>query len=278
MKAAGMRGFSLIELMIAVAVTSGVAAAGYTVYSVQQRSFVLQEQMVEMHQNVRAFLFFVEKDLRMAGYDPLKEAGSGFLVAKPYEAVFTADLGRPRTDLHCTGTGCDSIPDGSIISSPCTDPPGCVTETIRYSLRDTPASNGMVTAPELTTAVTKVFNDTTATASNQQDVIQGVQGLEFLYNMADGTSTTDVLAAGQDLDDIRSVTVSMLIRTPKIIQHTREQEHCYYPASSSTPEKNSIMSNNCDGDNPWGPFNDAYRRSLVITTIDCRNMRLQNMQ
>ncbi len=59
--------------MIVVCVFAGLSGAAYAMYSVQQRSYFLQEQLVEMQQNIRAFVFFMEKDLRMAGYDVYKE-------------------------------------------------------------------------------------------------------------------------------------------------------------------------------------------------------------
>ncbi len=94
--AMGARGFTLVELIIVVGIFGGVSAAAYAMYSVQQRSYFLQEQLVEMQQNIRAFEFFLEKDVRMAGYDVYKEGQAGFLIAKPGEIAFTADLGRPR--------------------------------------------------------------------------------------------------------------------------------------------------------------------------------------
>ncbi len=95
--AMGARGFTLIELMIVMGIFAGVSGAAYAMYSVQQRSYFMQEQLVEMQQNIRAFEFFMEKDVRMAGYDVYKEGRAGFLTAKPFEIVFTADMGRPRT-------------------------------------------------------------------------------------------------------------------------------------------------------------------------------------
>ena len=94
--APGSRGFTLIELIIVVGIFAGVSMGGYTIYRVQQSSYLMQEQLAEMQQNVRAVLYFIEKDLRMAGYDVFKTGEAGFHTAKPYEVVFSADIGRPR--------------------------------------------------------------------------------------------------------------------------------------------------------------------------------------
>ncbi len=256
--AMGARGFTLVELIIVVGIFGGVSAAAYAMYSVQQRSYFLQEQLVEMQQNIRAFEFFLEKDLRMAGYDVYKEGQAGFLIAKPGEIAFTADLGRPRGAPDCTGAGCDTMPDGDIISSPCTD---CVAETIRYALKNDANLDGIPNDVKKTTAVQKTFNATTS--ANAQDVVEGVQALEFLYNMSDGTAHTDPVAAGHSLAEIRSVTVSLLMRTRTRLRGITDTT--LWTSASGTK---------------WGPsggaFNDSYKRRRVITNIQCRNMSLQD--
>ena len=50
------RGFSLIELLIAMAIVGIVMAAVYSTYYSQQRSYVIQEQVAAMQQNLRAGL------------------------------------------------------------------------------------------------------------------------------------------------------------------------------------------------------------------------------
>ena len=264
MIAAGACGFTLVELMIAVAIFAGISGAAYTIYGVQQRSYLRQDQVVEMQQNIRAYLYFLEKDIRMAGYDTNKTAGAGFLIAKPAEIAFTADLGRPPSSGACTGETCANMPDGFIISAPCT---GCVAETIRYALKDDANGDGLAGSgsnpPKITTAVTKLFNAQVPSASNPpQDLIDSVEGLEFLYNLNDGTAVTNVASAAA-MRNIRSVTVSLLIRARKQLLGYSNTE-TYYPASnsSSTPKQ-------------WGPFKDRYIRRLVITNIQCRNMALQ---
>jgi prepilin-type N-terminal cleavage/methylation domain-containing protein len=264
MIAAGACGFTLIEMMIVVAIFAGVSGAAYSIYGVQQRSYIRQEQIVEMQQSVRAFLFFIEKDIRTAGYDPRKTSGAGFITAKPTEVVFTADLGRPRSPaMDCAGEGCDSMPDGEIIGAPCTD--GCVAETLRYALKATPVpqANGQV-AIGLKTSVQKTFNGTTS--ANAQDVVDGVEALEFLYNLNDGTAEIDVLAAGKNLADIRSITVSLLVRSRNHLMGYVQPDPYQYPASNAAHSSTGRR---------WGPFTDSFLRRVVITNIQCRNMAFQ---
>ena len=266
MIAAGACGFTLIEMMIVVAIFAFVSGATYSIYGVQQRSYLRQEQIVEMQQNVRAFLFFIEKDIRMAGYDPRKTAGAGIITAKPTEVVFSADLGRPRTSpVDCAGAGCDSMPDGEIISvtSTCTN---CVAETIRYALKSAPVpqANGQV-AIGLTTSVQKTFNGTTST--NAQDVVDGIEALEFLYNLNDGTAEIEVPGAtGKNLSDIRSITVSLLARTRNHLMGYKQPDSYQYPASNAAHSSTGRR---------WGPFTDDFMRRVVITNIQCRNLAFQ---
>ena len=61
-------GFTLIELMVAVALSAIVITAAYQVMVGQSRVYEAQEQTIDMQQNVRAALDFMCRELRMAGY------------------------------------------------------------------------------------------------------------------------------------------------------------------------------------------------------------------
>ena len=67
-------GFTLIELMIAMAIFSIASGALYASYQAQQNSYHTQEQVSDMQQNLRAALFFLDRDVKMAGYDPREKA------------------------------------------------------------------------------------------------------------------------------------------------------------------------------------------------------------
>jgi type IV pilus assembly protein PilW len=66
------RGFTIIELVIAMAIGMVVLGALYSLFSVQNRTFLLQEQIVEMQQNARSGMEIMLRDMRMAGYNPQK--------------------------------------------------------------------------------------------------------------------------------------------------------------------------------------------------------------
>lgn len=64
-------GFSLVELLIAMVVGLVVLGAIYSVFTIQNKTFINQEQIVEMQQNVRAAMDMMSREIRMAGYDPI---------------------------------------------------------------------------------------------------------------------------------------------------------------------------------------------------------------
>lgn len=74
-----INGFTLVETLIALAVGSIVIASIFQIFHNQQRSFGIQDQVVEMQQNGRAGIYFMTKELRSAGYDPEMEEIFGFV-------------------------------------------------------------------------------------------------------------------------------------------------------------------------------------------------------
>ena len=86
------RGFSLIELLIAMAIVGIVMAAVYSTYYSQQRSYVIQEQVAAMQQNLRAGLGLMEREIRMTGYDPTGAANAGIVSMAANSIHLTSDL------------------------------------------------------------------------------------------------------------------------------------------------------------------------------------------
>ncbi len=69
------KGFTLIELMIAMVVGSIIMAVIYSTYQAQQKSYTTQHLAVEMQQNIRSAISLMKREIRMAGYDPLADDG-----------------------------------------------------------------------------------------------------------------------------------------------------------------------------------------------------------
>lgn len=61
-------GFTVIELLVAVALGLVVLAGLFRTFKVQHDSYIIQDQVSAMQQNLRAAMHFITRDLQMAGY------------------------------------------------------------------------------------------------------------------------------------------------------------------------------------------------------------------
>lgn len=84
-------GFTLIELVITLAVSGILMAGVYTAFLSQQNSYLAQEQVAEMQQNIRAGLDMMVRDIRMAGFDPDSTGNYGITTANSGRFEFTLD-------------------------------------------------------------------------------------------------------------------------------------------------------------------------------------------
>ncbi len=178
-------GFTLIELMIALAVSAFVLAAAYSTYSSHQKVSSVQKQVVDMQQNIRAGMYLMGREIRMAGYDPYKKSGkssgAGITVTNgnTFSFSFVAD-----TDLY------DNNNDGNI------DEKGEL-KTIAYDLYD---------------AYSDGDNDLgRQVGANKNAAAENIEALEFYYTLADGTQSIAPPVAG----DVRSVQITMLARAQR---------------------------------------------------------------
>lgn len=71
------RGVNLIELLLALAVSAVLIAGIYRVFVQQQKSYVVQEQIADMQQNVRVAVNRMLREIRMAGYGGKNENVGG---------------------------------------------------------------------------------------------------------------------------------------------------------------------------------------------------------
>jgi prepilin-type N-terminal cleavage/methylation domain-containing protein len=94
-------GLTLLELMVAMAISIVVMAAIYQVYQSQQKAYVNQQMVVEMQQNARSALSLMKREIRMAGYKPA--ASDGIDNNSPYNTAVKDD-----TDPLENGRSCGS--------------------------------------------------------------------------------------------------------------------------------------------------------------------------
>jgi type IV pilus assembly protein PilW len=62
------RGFTLVELLVAMAITLVVMGAIFLTFKSQQDSYIIQDQITATQQNLRAAMYILTRDIQMAGY------------------------------------------------------------------------------------------------------------------------------------------------------------------------------------------------------------------
>ena len=88
------QGFTLIELLVAMVISLVVMSGIYSAYSSQQKAHEMTEQVTTVQQNLRVGMYFLEQDIRMAGYDPTGSTLFGFTGANANTTTFTMDTDR----------------------------------------------------------------------------------------------------------------------------------------------------------------------------------------
>jgi len=86
-------GFTLVELLIAMVLAGVAMTAIYSAYYSQQRAYEITQDYTDVQQNIRNAMYFMEKDLRMAGYDPTISGNFGFTdISNQNRVTFTLDV------------------------------------------------------------------------------------------------------------------------------------------------------------------------------------------
>ncbi len=188
------RGFTLVELLAGMVISMLVMTAVYSTFKNQNETYVLQGLIASTQQNLRAGMLFMEREIRMAGCDPLGTANAGISVADADSISFTLDY---------RGAAAGSNSDGDS---------GDPNENITYALL-----NG----------------DLVRTSGGVTNIIaENIGALDFVY--LDGNSPPTVLNAGLtdtaagDIASIRSVQISMVAKADRGVPG-----HFYTPAYSN---------------------------------------------
>ncbi|MEJ2656234.1 MAG: prepilin-type N-terminal cleavage/methylation domain-containing protein [Desulfobacterales bacterium] len=99
------QGFTMVELLVAMAVALLAIGAIYSTFLNQYKSYRIQEETAEMQQNLRIAMLYMEREIRMAGCDPIGTANAGIVKAERTLIRFTEDV---------RGNSPGSDPDGAI--------------------------------------------------------------------------------------------------------------------------------------------------------------------
>ena len=128
------RGFSLVELLIAMALVGVIMGAVYSLYATAQRTSYSQDETVEVQQNLRIAMDTVTRDLRMAGM--LVDYGSSVLPIQSRDLVTNAPFTNYSTSItmnmaSATATYAKINSDVTPAASPAVFPVSPATNTTR---------------------------------------------------------------------------------------------------------------------------------------------------
>jgi len=179
------QGFTLVELLVAMAVSLLAMGAIYSTFLSQFKSYQVQEEIAAMQQNIRAAMYHMQRDIRMAGYDPTGDAGAAIEIANVAELQFKID---ENGDGNFTGT------------SPANDP----NEQIRYALTNDANGDGIADGSPCNLG-REIWS------GGLQPVAENIDALNFVYLDAAGNPTAT-------LADIRSVEITIVARTDRSLR------------------------------------------------------------
>ncbi len=229
------RGFTIAELVVAMAL-SGVLMAGiYSAYYSQQKSYIAQDQVAEMQQNLRVALYHLESEVRMAGYDPTREADAGILIANLGEMQIAKD---DNADGD-TNLGGDDL-----------------NEEIRYFLTNDADGNGVNDGVDSGAAchLAKQTGAGTEIAAEYIDAVRFVY-LDGEGNILDDDGNGNLIVS---MDEVRAVQITLVART-------RKPDPGFVNTDSYLDQQDGTI---------LAAQNDSFRRQRVSAEIKCRNLGL----
>lgn len=276
------KGFSMIELLVAMAAASILIAAIYATHNAHQKSNVKQQLAVEMQQNIRAAMSFIKREIRMGGYDPAASDGidndglNGVDDAGESSGanILAANLSFINFTLDRNGDGDTSDADENIFYSfsaaDDTDGDGTADNGAASFGRNTGA--GLFTLMENVHAIgfAYAFDDD---IDGKMDTSAGNNVIWAIDADSDGDLDTHLdtnddgiidnndaaggaaLATEVNIDKIRAVRIWVLMRAKAPIREYNEN-------------RTYIV-----GDRRIS-VNDSYQRRFLVDTVVCRNMRI----
>jgi len=294
------KGFSLIELMTALALTSIVMVGIYTMYFTQTKSHATQQVVVDMQQGIRMGMFLMEKEIRMAGYDPTdsndypNDPQIQIISAQRASITFTMDITGAESDLDDNdgdgntdqfdldqdNDGIDNDLDGLVDE----DDEGDETrygdgdvedalEKIKYTLSNDADGDGV--ADSMDCSLQRQYWDGDSWEPNPAaDIAFDIDALNFVYLDGNGTDLIDYdlnppQVPAADLRNIRSVQITMVARggqNPRQGLPNQEIDNKVYMNQQDRPGD--------DWDIIMAAQNDRFRRNILTTEVSCRNLGL----
>jgi type IV pilus assembly protein PilW len=259
-------GFSLVELLVAMAITAVVMAAVFKIYTTQQDSYILQEQVAEMQQNLRTAKYIMTREIRMAGYDPTAAgAAFGFVSVYGDSINFTMDITVENGASSEPGENITySVADGKLERDEGTGNQVLVenVEAVGFAYAFDADGDGNIDTSANGHIIWAIDSDDTDADKRLDVTLDGND--DGTIDASDDTSGDGLiddndagtaLASPVDLEKIRAVKIWLLVKTGKPDRN--------YTNADTYVVGNSIILKD-----------DQNRRQLLTTMVKCRNMAL----
>jgi hypothetical protein len=224
----------------------------YTIYHNQNKGYIVNEEYVQMSQTLRAAMYIMERDFRLAGFDPTPRSVCG-------TGVETANA----DGFHFTI--CDD-----------TDPDNPVAVDIVYYLKTVDGVTSLYRTVGQPRNSGESFEDYTDRVVAQTDIVaRNVEALNFTYLRAlplpSGVSSRilnhggslgdigEVTAFPDDIEAIHTVQISIVLRSNREIAEEENTEQFFNP----------------DGNLIYASTGDGYKRKMMSKNIKCRNLAIE---
>lgn len=230
-----IRGFTSIEMLVALLMSTIVLAAFVASLFSQQKVHMTQERLIEMQQDLRSAIYLFGADVRMAGYDPTGDANATFLIADQAEIQF-------QIDRNGDGDFTDPGP-------PVTDDP---MEVIRYALTNDADRNGIADGAgcdfgrELDTG-------------GLQILAENIDALNFVYLDQDGNVLATPVANPQAISSVQITLVGRSGENLPMFFFKNNRNRDYF---------------NRQGTLILAAPNDGFRRIVGMHEFKCRNVQM----
>ena len=256
-------GFSLVELLTVVAITGIVMTGIFAVFRAQQTAHLTNSQTAEIQQNLRAGLYMVERDARLAGYSHSDNPDATITQATRTRFRFTWDdsentWGNDPVEEIAFGMGPshDADDDGEA-----DDGLGALGRSLDGGAFNPIANN--IQAIAFAYAFDSDRDKKLDTVTPGGDIVMwaydddGDDNLDTLAEAEAIAANGGAAIADVPLDRIRAVRIWLLARSRRPI--TGHEDNRTY----------ALPGNTISGGG------DAFMRRSMISTIKCRNMGLR---
>jgi prepilin-type N-terminal cleavage/methylation domain-containing protein len=226
------QGFTLIEVLIALAIAGVVMSALYSIFIPQTKTYRTQDQVVDLQRSLRFVMTLMERDIRKTAYNP------GGL-----------------TELRATSDGVDNDCDGTTDE---VDNAATMFVMEAESVGFLEATANALTLSQDMNGDGKVCGDVEVInyrlsgmvlERNGKPLSDNIEILNFIYLAEDG-------GVASRIEDIRSLQIA-------IIGRTKDEDPSYTNTHSYL---------NLQGAEILSAQNDGYRRRLLTSQVHIRNL------